>query len=52
MLGVLINTVAVILGSGIGMMCKKGIPEKMADAVMKMLGAFVMCTGIIVALVH
>ena len=46
MLGVLINTIAVIFGSGIGMMCKKGIPEKMANAVVKVLGAFVLCTGI------
>ena len=46
MLGVLANTAAVLLGGCIGMLCKKGIPDRISDAVMKILGAYVLCTGI------
>ena len=35
MLGVIVNTIAVLIGSTIGLFCKKGIPEKFSDAVMK-----------------
>ncbi|MBQ6366002.1 MAG: DUF554 domain-containing protein [Oscillospiraceae bacterium] len=34
MLGVIVNTVAVIIGSSIGLLCKKGIPKKFSDAIM------------------
>ena len=34
MLGVLVNTVAVLIGSTIGLLFKKGIPQKYSDAVM------------------
>ena len=34
MLGVLVNTVAVLIGSAIGLLFKKGIPQKYSDAVM------------------
>jgi hypothetical protein len=34
MTGVLVNTVAVLVGSLIGLLCKKGIPQKIADAIM------------------
>lgn len=34
MLGVIVNTIAVIIGSTIGLLCKKGIPKKIADAIM------------------
>lgn len=34
MLGVLVNTVAVLIGSGIGLVFKKGIAQKYADAIM------------------
>lgn len=34
MLGVLVNVAAVIVGSLIGLLCKKGIPEKISDAIM------------------
>ena len=34
MLGVIVNTIAVIIGSTIGLLCKKGIPQKIADAIM------------------
>lgn len=35
MLGVMVNIVAVIVGSTIGLLCRKGIPEKFSDAIMK-----------------
>lgn len=41
MLGVLVNTVAVLLGSLIGLFCKKGIPERVEKAVMT---AIALCT--------
>ena len=41
MLGTIVNTIAVIIGAGIGMFLKKGIPEKLADTMMKGLG---LCT--------
>lgn len=41
MLGVLVNVIAIILGSSIGMLAKKGIPDRMADTMMKGLG---LCT--------
>ena len=34
MLGVIVNTVAVLVGSCIGLLCKKGIPQRFADAIM------------------
>ena len=34
MLGVIVNTVAVIIGSLIGLLCKKGISKKISDAIM------------------
>ncbi len=46
MLGAVVNTMAVLVGGGIGLLCKKGIPDRVADAVMKILGAFVLCLGI------
>lgn len=41
MLGVLVNTVTVLLGSLIGLLCRKGIPEKIEKAVMT---AIALCT--------
>ena len=41
MLGVLVNTAAVLLGSLIGLVCKKGIPERVEKAVMT---AIALCT--------
>jgi len=35
MIGVLVNVIAVILGSGIGLLCSRGIPERFSDAIMK-----------------
>lgn len=34
MIGVLANTIAVLVGSTIGLLCKKGIPKKFSDAIM------------------
>ena len=38
MLGVLVNTLAVIVGGCIGLLCKKGIPERFSAAVMSKVG--------------
>lgn len=46
MLGTIVNTVAVIFGAAIGMLLKKGLPEKMADALMKGLGLCTLFLGI------
>ena len=45
MVGVLVNTVAVIVGALIGMIIKKGIPERLSDTVMKGIGLCVMYIG-------
>lgn len=41
MLGVVVNVLAVLLGGGIGLLIKKGIPKRIADAMMKGIG---LCT--------
>ena len=41
MLGVIVNVIVIILGSGIGMVLKKGIPERISETMMKGLG---LCT--------
>ena len=46
MIGVIVNTVAVIIGSLIGLVFKKGIPEKMSDALTSILGLAVFFVGI------
>lgn len=46
MLGAIVNALAILIGGGIGLLCKKGIPERISDAVMKILGAVVLCMGI------
>ncbi|MDD7733261.1 MAG: DUF554 domain-containing protein [Firmicutes bacterium] len=40
------NTVAVLIGGGIGLLFKKGIPTRIIDSVMKMMGAVVLSMGI------
>ncbi len=45
MVGVLVNTVAVIIGAVIGLFIKKGIPERVSDTVMKGIGLCVMYIG-------
>lgn len=46
MLGVLVNVITVILGSCIGMLFKKGIPERVSNAAMVGLGACTFYIGI------
>lgn len=46
MLGVIANALAVVLGGGVGILFKKGIPERISSAVMSVLGVFVLCIGI------
>lgn len=46
MIGVFVNVAAVILGSIIGLLCKKGINKKITDAVIMGLGLCVMYVGI------
>lgn len=46
MFGTIVNTVAVLAGAAIGMLLKKGLPEKMADALMKGLGLCTLFLGI------
>lgn len=46
MIGVIINTVAVIIGSIIGLMLKKGVPKKFTDAVMLGIGLCTIYIGI------
>lgn len=44
--GVIVNVVAVLLGSAIGLLCKKGIPQKIADAIMKGIALCTLYIGI------
>lgn len=46
MIGVITNVITVILGSTIGLLCKKGIPQKLADAIMIGIGLCTICIGI------
>ena len=44
MLGVIVNTLTVIAGSLIGLLCRRGIPKKVSDAIMYGIG---LCTVMI-----
>lgn len=46
MTGTLVNVVAVIIGSGIGLLLKKGIPERFSESVMKAVALCVIYIGI------
>ena len=46
MFGVLVNTFTVILGSIIGLICKKGIPERLSDGVMTGIGLCTIAIGV------
>ena len=46
MLGTIVNTIAVVIGAAIGMLLKKGIPEKLSDTMMKGLGLCTLYLGI------
>lgn len=45
MFGVLVNTATVLLGSIIGLICKKGIPERLSNAVMTAIGLCTVAIG-------
>lgn len=45
MFGVLVNTATVLLGSIIGLICKKGIPERLSNAVMTAIGLCTIAIG-------
>ena len=45
MIGVLVNTLTVLLGSGVGLLLKKGIPERVAHTLMKGVGLCTVCIG-------
>lgn len=44
--GTIVNTLAVLAGSGIGLLLKKGIPERIGDSVFKALGLITVFIGI------
>ncbi len=46
MLGVLVNTVAVLIGGIIGLFLKKGLPKRISDSIMKAVGLSVMYIGV------
>ncbi len=46
MLGTIVNTAAVLIGATIGMLLKKGLPETLADTLMKGLGLCTLYLGI------
>lgn len=45
MLGVLVNTLTVVIGSIFGMLLKKGIPERITNELIKGIGLCTMCIG-------
>lgn len=46
LLGTLVNTIAIIIGGSIGLLLKKGLPDRIADTVMKGVGLCVIYIGI------
>lgn len=46
MLGVLVNTATVLLGGGLGLLFRKGLPEKLTNGVMSAIGLCTLCIGI------
>ncbi len=46
MLGVLVNTIAVIIGSSVGLLLRKGIPDRISKAVLKVLGLCTIYIGV------
>ena len=46
MIGVLVNTIAVLVGSAMGLLLKRGIPDKVSQAVMIAIGLCTMYIGI------
>ena len=50
MLGVIVNTVAVFLGTGIGVLARKGIPDRLTERIIQAMSLFVLYVGITGAL--
>ncbi len=50
MIGTLINTAAIILGSALGLLLRKGLPQRLRDTVMKGLGLCVLIIGVMGAI--
>ena len=46
MLGVLVNTATVLLGGSLGLLFRKGLPEKLTKGVMSAIGLCTLCIGI------
>ena len=46
MLGTIVNTIAVLIGGCIGLLLKKGLPQRLADILMKALGLCTLLIGI------
>ena len=46
MIGVLVNVLTVILGSGVGLLCRKAIPKSMSDGVMAAIGLCTLYIGV------
>lgn len=46
MLGVLVNMLAIAAGGAIGLLCRRGISQKLTDAVMSGIGLCILCIGI------
>ena len=46
MIGVLVNVIAVVIGSAIGLICKKAISKRIADAIMIGVGLCIVAIGI------
>lgn len=46
MLGVLVNTLAVLFGSGVGLLARRGIPQKLANACMLAIGLCTLYIGV------
>ena len=46
MFAVIVNVITVIVGSTVGLLCKKGIPKRLSDAVMLGIGLCTLYIGI------
>ena len=46
MIGVIVNTITVLIGSTVGLIFKRGIPEKLSDAIMMGIGLCTVCIGV------
>lgn len=46
MIGTLVNVVAILMGGGLGLLIRKGLPERITDGVMKALGLVTVFIGV------